>query len=196
MLIVFTQFLRPFFFQSDPESDTFHIYWTIEQKCRKYVKMILTWVVLDHTMTFASLFYSFYYISIGNVDSSQWILPFDLLIPFGTKSSLFGWYSLWIFCLLINISYCVCISLPMAHFVCGCLYIDGICDHFNLSIESLQQRIRLNRITKKPLKYSDMSRDIKQKLCDAIELHSKIFEWVNLQFGIGNEKSVRLKLIE
>lgn len=48
------------------------------------------------------------------------------------------------------------------------IYIDGICDHFNLSIQSLQQHIRPNLKTQRPLKYSEMSRDTKQKLCDAI----------------------------
>lgn len=159
----------------DPESGASKIYWNVEKTCRKYVKIVLTWVVLNHTMTFASLLNSIYFIAIGNYDSSNWILPFDLVVPFGTEHIL-GWYLLWTFNLMIDFAYCVCVSSPISHFLCYCLYIRGICDHFDSSMESVQRDTKSSRTEKNPLKYREVAKRIKEELCKAIEVQVKLFE--------------------
>lgn len=153
------------FLKIDPKSEAFQIYWGVEQKCRNLVRKMSAWVLINHTMTFLSLIVSLYFILIGDFDTSKWILPLDLVVPFNTES-LFGWYLLWFYNLQINIAYSVCLSLTVSHFICGCMYLIGMCDHLSL----LAQLIREEANTR--------DHQIRQTFGEVVKAHVNLFEWV------------------
>lgn len=141
----------------------------MEQKCRKYAKIASIWVIVNHAMTFAALIYSLYFISIGNFDTSKWILPLDLSVPFGIEH-LFGWYSLWTFNLLINFQFGACLAAVIIHFICVCSYIMGICKDINLKIQSIQQK---NQVAPKK---SRTTKQVTETFCQVIDTQVKAFE--------------------
>lgn len=170
IIILFVHFIRV-----DPLSEVIDNYWVVEQKCRRFAKTATTWFIVNHAMTFAALAYSLYSIAIGNYDTSNWILPLDLFVPFGIES-LFGWYSLWTFNLLLNFVYGACLSSTIIHFLCCCSYIEGICGHLQLVIQSLQRQIRKMRTEKIALKNPKNIKEIAESLCKAVEIQVKAFE--------------------
>lgn len=162
-------------FRSDNESETFLMYWGVEQNCRKYTKYMAIFVLMDHALTAASLFASFYSIAIGNLDASTWIVTFNLVVPFDT-TNLYGWYLLWILNFHCNFVYASCLASTSAYFVSFCLYIGGIVNHFNLLIDAVQTNSKLNQSEKNPHKFQKRYQQIKIYMYMAVDIQVKIFE--------------------
>lgn len=155
---------------SDPNSDAFQMYQNVEEKCRKYTKRIAIFLLMDQMMTIASIFYSFYCIAVGNSDTSTWLLPFQFAVPFN-PSIIWKWYILWIYNLLANLAYAGIITSVSSYFVCCCLYIQGICHHFDLLIDSIQNDVQQNQIETTAIRYRQRSRQIWMKCCKLIDIH-------------------------
>lgn len=107
------------------------MYWKTEKNCRKITKYMSYYIYIDQCIVIASLFFSIYCIYIGNLDTSTWVLAFNICLPFNTLN-LFGWYLKWIINLAMSISYALSLTSITSYFVCCCIYIHAICKHFNL----------------------------------------------------------------
>lgn len=53
-------------------------------------------------------------------------------------------------------------------FVSSCIYIGAICDHFDHLIHSTNKDAEMRNET-----------ELFKKLCQSIDIHNKIYEWVN-----------------
>lgn len=132
-------------------------------------------LLMDQLMTIASIFYSFYCLYAGNLDTSTWLLPFQFAVPFETKT-VWKWYILWVYNLKANLAYAGIITSVSSYFVCCCLYIQGICNHFNLLIQSLQNDVEQYKKDTNPKIMQEKSQSIKKTFCKAIEAHVTALE--------------------
>lgn len=71
-------------------------YWSNEQICRKYSKRACLYICFNQISFIVSFIYSIFEILSGQFDSSTLQLPFNLVLPFDTKSPS-GFYALWFF---------------------------------------------------------------------------------------------------
>lgn len=152
-------------FQLDESGEIHEIYWRTEQKCQKYTKMIVYYVVHHQSMLIVSFMHSIYSVLIGNFDISTFFLPFHISIPF-TVNTIWKWYLLWFIQFNMALSYALTMVSVTSYFVCCCLYIAAICDHFDLLNYSFAEEIDLVKNVHK----------IRTTLIRAIQLHVNLFE--------------------
>lgn len=152
----------------------FNIYWRIEQKCRKCTKLIAFYPL--NLMFLAAVLYSIYCISIGNLDTSTWILPYTLSVPFNTRS-IHGWYALWFIQTQIGISYSAVLVTISTYFVCCCFYIVGLCENFDYLINTLEESDEAsNGQTENAMSNKQRIRIMKVNFSKSVIIHNKIFE--------------------
>lgn len=116
------------------------MYWLIELKCRKFIRTMLYYIAFHEWTFVAALIYAIYSICTGNTDTSTWNLPLNLIVPFNTQP-IWGWYLKWFFELSSGFAYALCNIIPTTYFVCSCLYIVAICNHFEMVIESIGHEV-------------------------------------------------------
>lgn len=75
----------------DDEND---IYWTTEQKCRKYTKRIDSFAFIHPASFLPSLMFALSSIAKGKYDTSSWFLIFDSVLPIDT-TRVWGWLLMW-----------------------------------------------------------------------------------------------------
>lgn len=151
----------------------FVIYWRVEQKCKKYTKLIGCYPL--KLMFVAAFIYSIYCIWSGNHDTSTWVLPYTISVPFDTKP-IHGWYMLWVIETNIGVTYALSMITISSFFVCCCFYIAGICEHFDFLMVSLNEITESIRNEKNPIKIKKQHLEMKRKLAQAINIHINIFE--------------------
>lgn len=127
--------------------------------------------------------YSLYCIWRGNYDTSAWTLPLDITVPFDT-STLSGWYAHWIVQVNTDLAYAMSFILITSYFVCCCLYIGAICDHFDFLCDSIVEDIDSNRIEADLKKYQKRLQQIKVKIGRMIKVHMKMTEYVECLFQV------------
>lgn len=179
--IVFPYF--PFFSEInfiplDPESDAYNMYRGVEEKCGRYTKNMAYFIIVNQTMAVVSIFFSIYYVYVGNRDTSNYFLPFRFAVPWNT-AGYFGWFMLWFYNLNAGIIYAGVIASVTAYFVCCCFYINGICDHFDLLINSLEEELESNQFETDPVKHQQLSQKVNETICKAIDSQVKALEWVD-----------------
>lgn len=156
----------------------FTIYWNVEEKCRKYTKILgLGCICLTQAMVVITFMSSIYSIVIGNLDTSTWELPFSLTVPFNTET-ISGWYMLFSLNFCIAFSYAICISTTTSYYVAGCLYVRAIFDHFKALIDSLKDDFHEQKddTEAQPKNSKKMYRNFEKKFRDAVEIHVKMYE--------------------
>lgn len=124
------------------------------------------------------VFVAIFFISIfvcfsDNIELSTIDLPIKFAVPFYTTTIL-GWYTLWLFEFNIGIAYGVSVVAGTSYFVCCCIYISAICDHYTLIIQSRIKYIGTLSTTKN--KASVLQKKMKTLLSQAVEIHVKGFE--------------------
>lgn len=154
-------------------SEVFNIYWRIEQKCRKCTKIIAFYPL--NLMFLAAALYAIYCISIGNLDTSTWILPYKMCVPFDTRSPL-GWFAMWFVQTQTGISYSAVLVTISTYFVCCCFYIVGLCEHFDYLIHSLEENDESNGQAENAIPKEQRIRFMKETLSKAVNIHNTIFE--------------------
>lgn len=159
----------------DEESEAFNIYWNIEQKCRKYTKLMGSYTFSNQIMLMPPLYSFIRDIMAGKMETSNWTLPFTIGFPFSTES-VWAWYLKWLAQLHMSVAYAACISAATSYFLCCCLYIGAICDHFKLNMHSIKKNAKQNSKEQNPLKCHQNSLIIQQKLIKAVEIHFKLYE--------------------
>lgn len=125
----------------------------------------------------ASLLFSFYCIIVKNYDTSTWILPFTLWVPFNTERLLW-WYLLLFIQFSMGMAYSMSQVTITAYFVCCCNYITAICEHFNFLMKSIRADVEFNLIESNLFLYQKRCREIEGKLASAVDVHKKSYEWV------------------
>lgn len=155
------------------------LYWKTEQKCRIFTGKFLKFVFINQLMYVASLFFSIYCMIVGNFDTSTWILPFTLWVPFDT-TNLPGWYLLLFIQFSMGMSYSMSQVLITAYFVCCCYYIGAICAHFVFVMKTLRADVEKNQNEKDSVAYQERVREIERKLARAVEIHCQAYEWVDI----------------
>lgn len=157
---------------SEQETEVSKIYWEIEQKCQRVTKKMEYFIFMNQIIFTAPLFVSIYFIFIGNFDTSTWALPLHMIVPF-SRETIYGWYLLWFIQWCMGILYGLCTVIITAFFVCCCYYINGLCDHFNITVQSMsniksiQMKSRMNRNTEQ---------EVTRKLCKALKVHVDLIE--------------------
>lgn len=151
------------------------MYWNTEQKCRKITKIIGSYP-LCHQSTFVAAFsFSIYCIATGNLDTTTWPLPLNLVMPFDTKP-IWGWYLFWFIQFCMSLSYITCMVAVTTYFICCCYYIDAICNHFNYLVQSIEEYVDQNKENRKARMSKLANNKIKLQSHELIKLHMKILE--------------------
>lgn len=166
----------------DGPSHMTEIYWATEQKCHRSSRLLLDYMFLSLSACVTSFNYAMYCICAGNMDTSTWNLPFNLVVPFDTESP-WGWLLFWLFQSSTAISYTLCMIVPSMHFVGFCRYIVAICKHFELLADAIGLEVeQFQRSTKNRQKHLDMWHRIREKLSQLIDHHVNVLElvfWTN-----------------
>lgn len=115
----------------------------------------------------------------GDFDTTAWILPMHLEVPFGTDT-LWGWYSMLIIQINMSLAYALCVVPITVYFVSCCSYIGTICDHFDRLLHStskffkmINENGRSYRTTRTTQKTYEKA---KERFHEGINLHIEIFE--------------------
>lgn len=160
---------------SGDELEIIDLYWKIEQKCRKYTKIISCYIILNQSMYTAAVIVSVYDMLNNNYDTSNWLLPWG--VPFDTANlSVFQWYLLWFTQFSFGLAYSSSTLTVTSFFVSGCLYLGGLCDHFTFLTESIGNDFKLNENENNLVKYNIRIQLIREKLCKAIRVHMNLNE--------------------
>lgn len=162
---------------SERDNNILATYWNAEQKCRDYATRFACYVPINVGVAVAALFHSIYCILIGNYDTSAWILPVELIVPFSTQS-IWGWYLLWFINFNIMFFYSADMSSITAYFLSCCVYIGAISDHFDLLYNSIVDDVERNQNEKNPIKYGRRYQKIKEQMSKLVEVHVHLFEYV------------------
>lgn len=169
------------------DDEILKIYWKTEEKCRKVTKLMPCYPLI--LMFVAAVIYSIYCMLTGNRDTTTWILPYRMIVPFDTVS-IHGWYLLWFIQSNVGFSYSVVMVTISSYFACCCFYIQTLCDHFEYLIDSLKNIVEENP-AKGNVSLSERKRlKMKETLSQAVCIHIKTFEFVNFTLQYLNHFSI------
>lgn len=160
---------------SEQDSAIAEIYWIAEKKCRKYTRRIASYFYVNESIFLTAPLFSLFNIIAGNLDVSTWALPMDLSVPFDT-STLWGWYLMWFFQFNISICYVSCTITITTYFVCCCIYIGAICEHFRFVFDGAIEKVKLNRNDQNPQEYQRRQLLINAQMNKATVVHAEIFK--------------------
>lgn len=163
------------FIKTEEGKETFNIYWNAEQKCRKYTKKITSYFFINEAIFMGSPIFSIVSILMGNKDASTWALPMDLSVPFNT-STISGWYTTWFFQFNISLCYVSCIITITTYFVCCCIYINAICEHYQFLYDSVLVSLKRYQEEQIPALKHKMRHEITQQMGSVVSTHAIIFE--------------------
>lgn len=152
-------------------------YWIVEKMCRRRTLIVTCFVFWNESAFVGPLVYSFYCIWSGGYDISEWNLPFNIIVPFDT-TNLLGWYLLWLYQFNVSLFYSSSFTVITSFFMSCCLYIGGICDHFDFLCNSVIEDVERNRTEKDPKKQHNRNQDIRENIGRMLQLHVKMFEYV------------------
>lgn len=152
----------------DNNREIFNIYWNTERKCRQLTKLMPLYPLM--LMFVAAILYSFYCLLTGNLDTTTWILPYRMSVPFNTKP-IHGWYLFWFLQANTGMSYSLVMVTISSYFVCCCFYIEAVCKHFDYLIYSLKKG------GSDDINDSKFNcRNVKETLSEAVRVHNMVFE--------------------
>lgn len=152
-----------------------------EMKCRESIKFMASYICFNMSTFVGALIYAIYSICIGNHDNSSWMLPLNIVLPFDT-STISGWFVEWFLQCNAGFSYAISVSLSSMYFVCLCLNIITICNHFDFLLESVDQSLMQIQNEKIPKKRKIVWFNINRTLCEAVKIHVKVNEYVEFNF--------------
>lgn len=111
----------------------------------------------------------------GHYDTSSWYLSFKLVFPFD-ETTLLGWFSAWFIELNIAFTYAICMTGITSYFVCCCLYIVTMCEHFKLITTMTEREINKKKLQTDPHEILTTHILAKNLMIQAINLHNQIIE--------------------
>lgn len=157
------------------ENEVLETYWNCEQKAQKIQKWIYLYLCSELTVYSTCLLISFYCIYSGNYDTSTWTTTYNLVIPFDTDN-FWRWYIMWFVRFNMGMTYTAVTTSATSYFVGCCLYISAMCDHFGFIMRSTAEDVERLEHVEQSFKRDTLTRNLKKKLSQAIEIHVKIFE--------------------
>lgn len=86
------------------------------------------------------------------------------------------------FSILWSTSYALCMTSITPYFVSCCFYINAMWDHFNVVLNSVQINIERMKTENNVRKVKKIH---KAQMCNLIEFHMKIYEWVWKTFSFN-----------
>lgn len=137
-------------------------------------KKMTLFVLYQQSAFVFAFFYSIYCIYEGNLDTSTYYLPLRLATPFNIEQSLFGWYLVWALQFMGGITYMFAIVVTL-HFVCCCFYLEALCNHFDLLIESVDAEFCDNQGEPND---DFIWKNARKLFIDAIDHHNTIYEYL------------------
>lgn len=140
------------------------LYWISESKYREFSKKMFYCGCVQISTFIIPLMQAAFDICMGNFDTSSWILPLNVVVPFNTQT-ISGWLLSWWFQVNVNFTYAVGMILMTTDFSGSCYYIISICNHFELLMNSMDSGSK-----------QKMWSNVKATLQRAIEQHIKLFE--------------------
>lgn len=157
------------------ENELYDIYLKNEQKCRKYSKRLGCYILFHMQVFVAAFLYSMYCIYRGNFDTSIWPLPFNYAVPFD-ETTVWGWYLMWFIQTNSAISYVSGVLSTTSYFMACCLYIDAICNHFELLVYSIDKATQQYLTEMNQTRKLKLRRKIKESFIDTVKQHVEILE--------------------
>lgn len=152
------------------------MYWANEQKCRKLTIIFCQSLISIIILFSAFLAYAIYCICCGNLETSTWLLPFNMIVPFDTET-IVGWFFLWFLQLNMSIAYMACIVATTTYFCCCCLYLCAICEHFAIHFQIINRDIDQFHANELGA-FEKFNKKLAEKVRTAIGLHVKMLKWV------------------
>lgn len=143
--------------------------------CRKLAIKISYYTYCEQFVHISSLVGSIYNIWTGNFDTSTWSLTYNLVVPFETKT-IWSWYFMWFLQCNMGFSYASCMVPVTVYFVCCCIYLCAIGDHFKLLIGAIKKDAEQFQGEKNLPKKKDIYKRIKENLCNAVDVHVTLIE--------------------
>lgn len=137
--------------------------------------MISRYVHCEQFIYLSALVKSIISICVGDFDTSAWNLPYSLVVPFD-KTKLWSWYLLWFIQCNMGFSYTSSMVPVTSYFVCCCVYVFGICEHFELLIKSTWSDAEEYNDEKNPLKRNILHRKLQKTLRESIAAHVNLYE--------------------
>lgn len=163
---------------SGDDENIFNLYWNAEQKCRKYTKIIPIGVFSCGSAAYVAVFlYSIYCLCSGNVDASTWPEIFDLEVS-GHTYGIIRWYFGFCVTFIMDSAYILYSTSATTYFICSCIYIGAICEHFCLLMDSMQEYLKRNQREKNPQMREKNIHRIRTRIHQAIGIHVKIYELI------------------
>lgn len=151
------------------------LYWSTEQKCRKYFQRGLYYILFNQVTFAVSFIYSIHMILTNSFDASKLLLPFKMSVPFD-PSTLWGWYLIWLLQFNTGLAY-ICSTVPITvYFMCCCTYIAAICHHFDSLIKSIKVDVENSQNETNSPKYYKLCLNIRRKFHKSISIHNTAFE--------------------
>lgn len=142
------------------------MYWTSELKYRRFSKRMFYYGCFQISTFLAPLLQPISEICMGNVDIGAWNLPFNAASPFDMQT-ISGWLLTWFFQVNVSFAYGLCMIIMTTDFVGSCHYIDSICNHLKLLMNSIH-------VDTEQQMWSNVQRSIQH----AIERHTDIYEYL------------------
>lgn len=160
----------------EDDEEVYNIYWSAEQKCRKYTTAIVAVFILQILLFHAAVFfYSVYDICIGIFDASTWPTLYDLSVPFDA-TKIWGWYLLWLITLAVNASYILCLTSAVTYFVSCCFYLGALCDRYNFIMRSIEALVEKNQHENSTQMNKTNYRRIRDQVHKSIEIQIQIYQ--------------------
>lgn len=150
----------------DNHIHTIENYWSTEQKCFRFTRLMVCYGVVNLSPVVIAFVYAVYCMRTGNWDTTTWNLPLNIAFPF--EATVWGWLLKWSFEISTFFTYACCMIMPTTYFACFCQYIVAICKHFELLVDDI--RCDVERFQCKP------TRQIHKKLSQLIEHHVNLLE--------------------
>lgn len=151
------------------------IYWKAELKCRKYIKIIAGFIVMNQVMYTWPFLRSIFDVCTGNIDPSKWNLAFGVVMPFD-MTTLWGWYLAWFIESNFAFAYSTAMVATTSYFVALCIYIGAVCKHFIYYVqlnEIYAQNLQKEKDANEQMK---LTQRITETLTRSIEIHIKSYE--------------------
>lgn len=137
--------------------------------------MISRYVHCEQFIYISALVKSIISICMGDFQTSAWNLPYTLVVPFD-KTKLWSWYLLWFIQCNMGFSYTSSMVPVTVYFVCCCLYIFGICEHFELLMQATWSDADEYHAEKNPIKRKNLYRKLQKTLTESIDAHVNLLE--------------------
>lgn len=138
-------------------------------------KLISAFIHIEQAVVFITTLLPIIMILTGNLDVTTWPLPVNLALPFKSDTIL-KWYGVYVIYLNMECTYGSSMIPTTALFVCSCIYISAICDHFeHVILSTNEDNVKMEQ-EKNPRKNWEIVCELHKKLRQSVIIHNRIYE--------------------